>query len=228
MSASRRRSIALSRSASELLCSAAVISWPETDRSNHSRRQDRSRRAEGHAVCLSHAAARAGAGCGAPCASRAACRKGRICCRCSSRCWPVFRKRTAFCWKRKSTPVSASFATIIRKRFTPSCASFSARRFTSSRTSAAMAQKLSAQLSADRKIMLGVQLYDLISQAGLKQEQVVAFYSFMSQLGHGGAGDRHRLSTERLGRFRSVDLSARRVAARIAFLRTERHRPTWC
>ena len=38
-------------------------------------------------------------------------------------------------------------------------------------------------LSADRKIMLGVQLYDLISQAGLKQEQVVAFYSFMSQLG---------------------------------------------
>ena len=47
----------------------------------------------------------------------------------------------------------------------------------------AMAQKLSAKLSADRKIMLGVQLYDLISQAGLKQEQVVAFYSFMSQLG---------------------------------------------
>src|SRR3982075_216067 len=47
----------------------------------------------------------------------------------------------------------------------------------------AMAQKLSAQLSTERKIMLGVQLYDLISQAGLKQEQVVAFYSFMSQLG---------------------------------------------
>ena len=47
----------------------------------------------------------------------------------------------------------------------------------------AMAQKLAVQLSPDRKIMLGVQLYDLISQAGLKQEQVVAFYSFMSQLG---------------------------------------------
>ncbi|CAA9226623.1 MAG: ABC transporter G family protein [uncultured Chthoniobacterales bacterium] len=46
-----------------------------------------------------------------------------------------------------------------------------------------MAQKLSEKLSADRKIMLGVQLYDLISQAGLRQEQVVAFYSFMSQLG---------------------------------------------
>src|ERR1700745_948499 len=48
---------------------------------------------------------------------------------------------------------------------------------------AAMAQKLGAQLSTDRKIMLGVQLYDLISQAGLKQERVVAFYSFMSQMG---------------------------------------------
>ena len=48
---------------------------------------------------------------------------------------------------------------------------------------AAMARKLGAQLSTERKIMLGVQLYDLISQAGLKQEQVVAFYSFMSQMG---------------------------------------------
>src|SRR5947208_6127368 len=46
-----------------------------------------------------------------------------------------------------------------------------------------MGQKLGAQLSTERKIMLGVQLYDLISQAGLKQEQVVAFYSFMSQMG---------------------------------------------
>src|SRR5436853_5789728 len=46
-----------------------------------------------------------------------------------------------------------------------------------------MAQKLSTQLTTERKIMLGVQLYDLISQAGLKQEQVGAFYSFMSQLG---------------------------------------------
>jgi len=47
----------------------------------------------------------------------------------------------------------------------------------------AMAQKLAGQVSTERKIMLGVQLYDLISQAGLKQEQVVQFYSFMSQLG---------------------------------------------
>jgi len=46
-----------------------------------------------------------------------------------------------------------------------------------------IAQKLSNQLSDDRKILLGVQLYDLISKAGLKQEQVIAYYSFMSQLG---------------------------------------------
>src|SRR5437660_11162398 len=48
---------------------------------------------------------------------------------------------------------------------------------------AAMAQKLSTQLTTERKIMLGVQLYYLISPAGLKQEQVVAFYSFMTPLG---------------------------------------------
>lgn len=47
----------------------------------------------------------------------------------------------------------------------------------------AIAQKLSNQLSDDRKILLGVQLYDLISKAGLKQEQVITYYSFMSQLG---------------------------------------------
>lgn len=47
----------------------------------------------------------------------------------------------------------------------------------------AMAARLSAQLSPDRKIMLGVQLYDLISKAGLSQEQVVSYYSFMAQLG---------------------------------------------
>ncbi len=47
----------------------------------------------------------------------------------------------------------------------------------------ATAQKLSTQLSPDRKILLCVQLFDLISRAGLKQEQVIAYYSFMSQLG---------------------------------------------
>src|SRR5438552_1352244 len=47
---------------------------------------------------------------------------------------------------------------------------------------AAMAQKLSVELGTDRKIMLGVQLYDLITQAAQKQEQVVQFYSFMTQI----------------------------------------------
>jgi hypothetical protein len=35
----------------------------------------------------------------------------------------------------------------------------------------------------ERKIMLGVQLYDLIAKAGMDPQQVVAFYSFMTQLG---------------------------------------------
>jgi ABC-type multidrug transport system ATPase subunit len=47
----------------------------------------------------------------------------------------------------------------------------------------AIAQKLGSELDEERKILLGVQLYDLIAKAGLKQEQVIAYYSFMSQLG---------------------------------------------
>ncbi len=47
----------------------------------------------------------------------------------------------------------------------------------------AMAAKLGPRLNNERKIMLGVQLYDLISKAGLDQEQVVAYYGFMAQLG---------------------------------------------
>ena len=47
----------------------------------------------------------------------------------------------------------------------------------------AMAQKLAVELSAERKIMLGVQLYDLISKAGMDQKQVVAYYGFMAQPG---------------------------------------------
>jgi len=46
-----------------------------------------------------------------------------------------------------------------------------------------MAQRLSGQLSDERKILLGVQLYDLIAKAGLRQDQVIAYYSFMSRLG---------------------------------------------
>lgn len=44
---------------------------------------------------------------------------------------------------------------------------------------ALMAQKLAGRLEPERKIMLGVQLYDLISRAGLKQDHLVAYYSFM-------------------------------------------------
>lgn len=47
----------------------------------------------------------------------------------------------------------------------------------------AIAEKLSAELDDERKILLGVQLYDLIAKAGLKQEQVISYYSFMTQLG---------------------------------------------
>lgn len=46
-----------------------------------------------------------------------------------------------------------------------------------------IAQKLSGSLGDEQKILLGVQLYDLIAKAGLKQEQVISYYSFMSQLG---------------------------------------------
>lgn len=47
----------------------------------------------------------------------------------------------------------------------------------------AIALKLGAELDEERRILLGVQLYDLIAKAGLKQEQVIAYYSFMSSLG---------------------------------------------
>jgi ABC-type multidrug transport system ATPase subunit len=47
----------------------------------------------------------------------------------------------------------------------------------------AMAEKLAQDLTTERKIMLGVQLYDLIAKAGMDPQQVVAFYSFMTQLG---------------------------------------------
>ena len=47
----------------------------------------------------------------------------------------------------------------------------------------AMAQNLAGRLGDERKILLGVQLYDLIARAGLKSEAVVAYYEFMSRLG---------------------------------------------
>ena len=48
---------------------------------------------------------------------------------------------------------------------------------------AAMATKLSIELSDDRKILLGVQLYDLITRSGMKPEQVAAYHDFMEHLG---------------------------------------------
>jgi ABC-type multidrug transport system ATPase subunit len=47
----------------------------------------------------------------------------------------------------------------------------------------AMASKLSVELSDDRKILLGVQLYDLITRSGMKPEQVAAYHEFMAGLG---------------------------------------------
>ena len=47
----------------------------------------------------------------------------------------------------------------------------------------AMAAKLSTQLSGDQKILLGVQLFDLINRSGLKAEQVAAYHDFMGRLG---------------------------------------------
>ena len=46
-----------------------------------------------------------------------------------------------------------------------------------------MAGKLNSQLTPDRKILLGIQLWDLICRAGQQAEQVVAFYRFMAGIG---------------------------------------------
>ena len=45
------------------------------------------------------------------------------------------------------------------------------------------AKRLAEEMPQDRKIMLGVQLYDLIAKAGMQQDQIISYYSFMSQLG---------------------------------------------
>jgi ABC-type multidrug transport system ATPase subunit/ABC-type transport system involved in cytochrome c biogenesis permease component len=50
---------------------------------------------------------------------------------------------------------------------------------------AAMSAKLATDLSDDRKILLGVQLYDLITRSGMKAEQVTAYHDFMARLGMG-------------------------------------------
>ena len=47
----------------------------------------------------------------------------------------------------------------------------------------AMARELRGKLSEDRKILLGIQLYDLVHRAGMSTDNMAAYYSFMEQLG---------------------------------------------
>ena len=47
----------------------------------------------------------------------------------------------------------------------------------------AMAVKLSTELSDDRKILLGVQLYDLITRSGMSPDQVASYHDFTGRLG---------------------------------------------
>ncbi len=47
----------------------------------------------------------------------------------------------------------------------------------------AMAAQLARELPPEKKVMLGVQLYDLISRAGKNSEQMKAFYAFTERLG---------------------------------------------
>jgi ABC transport system ATP-binding/permease protein len=47
----------------------------------------------------------------------------------------------------------------------------------------AMAERLARELAPEKKVMLGVQLYDLISRAGINDEQLKAFYGFTEKLG---------------------------------------------
>jgi ABC-type multidrug transport system ATPase subunit len=47
----------------------------------------------------------------------------------------------------------------------------------------AMARELRGKLSEDRKILLGIQLYDLVHRAGMNTDNMAAYYSFMEHLG---------------------------------------------
>jgi len=47
----------------------------------------------------------------------------------------------------------------------------------------AMARELRTKLSEDRKILLGIQLYDLVHRAGMNTGNMAAYYAFMEQLG---------------------------------------------
>ena len=47
----------------------------------------------------------------------------------------------------------------------------------------ATARELRGKLSEDRKILLGIQLYDLVHRAGMNTDNMAAYYSFMEHLG---------------------------------------------
>ena len=48
-----------------------------------------------------------------------------------------------------------------------------------------MARELKGKLSDDRKILLGIQLYDLVHRAGMSKDNMAEYYSFMDELGTG-------------------------------------------
>ena len=86
-----------------------------------------------------------------------------------------------------------------------------------------MAGKLNAELSPDRKILLGIQLWDLICRAGQQTGQVVAFYKFMGGTGHDGTGHRHRLPAQLIGKQRPCRVPEGSVAAGIADVQLRRY-----
>jgi ABC-type multidrug transport system ATPase subunit len=47
------------------------------------------------------------------------------------------------------------------------------------------ARELKGKLSDDRKILLGIQLYDLVHRAGMSKDNMAAYYSFMDEMGTG-------------------------------------------
>jgi len=84
-------------------------------------------------------------------------------------------KRTALSLRKRSTPVSVSCATIIRRRSIRSCASCSGKRFTSSRTWRPWPKTRRPTEHRTKDHARSAALRPDL-QAGLKQEQVVAFY----------------------------------------------------
>ena len=70
-----------------------------------------------------------------------------------------------------------------RKPSIPSCAASSGTPLAEQPDLDAMAAKLSEEMQPDRKILLAIQLYDLITRAGQRPEHLIAFYGFVNKLG---------------------------------------------